>query len=156
MRGGRRGRLLLGLANFGVTFSKLESDGLWHVRVKPHALLQVLLGGLGSCSRAERDEAHRRSSFAVLAGDLEQRPFVALVSSEEKVQFSGFSVHGQTAHEQRPHLGQGTELLFSSCCVHGVHALGECVAVLHGHAGHRAVRCAIVWCSLCGTGRRRG
>lgn len=32
--------LLFGLANLGVTFSKLQPDGLWHVGVKPYALLQ--------------------------------------------------------------------------------------------------------------------
>lgn len=49
-----------------------------------------------------------------------------------------------------------TDLFLSGGSVDRVHALGQCVAVLHGHAGHRAVRCAAVWCSLCGTGRRRG
>lgn len=32
--------LLFGLANLGITFSKLQSNRLWHVGVKPYALLQ--------------------------------------------------------------------------------------------------------------------
>lgn len=130
--GGRGGRRLLGLANFGVTFSKLESDGLRHVRVKTHSLLQILLGSLSTRTRAECDEAHGRGSLAILAGHLEQRALIALVSPEEQVQFPRLGVHRQAAHEQCPHL-----LLFSCCCVDGVHALGQCVAVIHGHAGHR-------------------
>lgn len=38
--GSCRGRRLLRFAHFGVTLSKLEADGLGHVGVKPHALLQ--------------------------------------------------------------------------------------------------------------------
>lgn len=40
VRVGGVSRLLFGLANLGVTFSKLQSDGLRHVGVKPYALLQ--------------------------------------------------------------------------------------------------------------------
>ena len=36
---GRR-QLLLGFAHFGVAFGELQPDGLGHVRVKPHALLE--------------------------------------------------------------------------------------------------------------------
>jgi hypothetical protein len=40
VRCGCCGRLLFGLADLGVTFGKLEADGLGHVGVEPDALLQ--------------------------------------------------------------------------------------------------------------------
>merc|ERR1719450_253312 len=62
---------LLGLADLSVGLGKLQSDGLWEVRVKPHSLLKVLLGSLGTGSATEGDESNWRSSLAILTGDFE-------------------------------------------------------------------------------------
>jgi len=73
---------LLGLADLSVGLGKLQSDGLWQVRVEPHSLLEILLGSLGTGPAAEGNEANRRGCLPVLTGHLQERPLVTLVGSE--------------------------------------------------------------------------
>jgi len=62
---------LLGLADLSVGLGELQPDGLGQVRVKPHSLLKVLLGGLSAGPAAEGDESHRRGRLAILACHLQ-------------------------------------------------------------------------------------
>lgn len=73
----------LRFGHLGVGLGELQPDGLGQVGVEPHALLQVLLGGLGPGAGAEGDEAHGGGRLSVLRGHFQQTAFVALIRSEE-------------------------------------------------------------------------
>jgi len=73
----------LRFGHLGVGLGELQPDGLGQVGVETHALLQVLLGGLGPGPGAEGDEAHGGGRLSVLRGHFQQTAFVALIRSEE-------------------------------------------------------------------------